>query len=139
MLRHTQRLLSLFSFAKTQMYSVHQFLGRASRRKYKKHLPFVTADAKQGCKFTHDGKEKRECTEGGLTALGINAYLSRYGNQHLNDNECLRVALKEPSYSASSQFETRLQHCRFHLVYPVGGHFNRHFWCIYEQKEICFR
>lgn len=53
--------------------------------------------------------------------MGINAYLSRYGKQHRNDNECLRTALKELSYSASSQFETRLGRCRFHLVYSVGG------------------
>ncbi len=68
--------------------------------------------------------------------MGINAYLSRYGNQHLNDNECLRTALMELSYTASSQFETLLQHCRFHVVYSLGGHFNRHFGASLNIKAL---
>ena len=101
------------------------------QEKYKKCLPFVTADAKPGCKFARNGSEgvwerERECWRR-PNSLGINAYLSRYGKQHLNDNECLRAALKDLSYSASSQFATPLWHCRFHLVYPPGGRFNRHF------------
>lgn len=70
--------------------------------------------------FSRNGRE-RESAEGDPTAWGINAYLSRYGNQHLNDNECLRAALKELSYSASSQFENVLRRCRLHLVYSPGG------------------
>lgn len=71
-------------------------------------------------------------------SLGINAYLSRYGNRHLNDNECLRATLTELSNSASSQFETALRRCRFHLVYSLGGHFSRHFGACMSRRRYAF-
>lgn len=39
--------------------------------------------------------QEREKAKG--ESFGINADLSSYGNQHLNDNECLRAPLKDLS------------------------------------------
>lgn len=80
---------------------------------------FVSADAKLRC-----GEERQNETGVGVGGLlfvqesnsfEISAYLSSYAKQHLNYNECLRVALKEMSCSANSPFKMLLLHCRFPL------------------------
>lgn len=108
----------------TQMHPVHQFLGQASRKVQKS--AFCNCWCKAGLQIRPQCERERERWRR-PNSFGINAYLSSYGNQHLNDNECLRAALKELSYSAHSPFETLLRCCRSHLVYSLGGHFNRHF------------
>lgn len=56
------------------------------------------------CESQRKRQRERECWRR-PNSFGVNAYLSTYGNQHLNDNECLRAAKKELSCSACSPFE----------------------------------
>lgn len=54
---------------------------------------------------------------GGWWQRCLNADLSSFGKQHLNDNEYLKVALKKLSNSANSLFKVLRPHGSCHLVF----------------------